>query len=212
MKYDKMNLVKDEVSEVIVNTKNILVDFANRAELQQAELPNIAAIKRQLNKVKKDLDKITIVMDNICILYEEFEDYLKEQQEELETNNIVLVSGNIEQLIVLIDENLPDGMSIRRLKDIEDTWKIIYSIAEKENFAKVKKKSERIPFYKKEEKVIGEMMLIESQDNLLLRIKIEDEVDYHEFHIDNSLKIYPIISHINTRYNYKDEKVSVPGT
>lgn len=188
MKYNKVDLVKDEVSEVIINTKNILVDFGDRIKLEQTELPKITTIKKQLNNVKKELDKINLVVNNICILYEEFEGYLKEQQEELEANNIVLVSSNKDQLILLIDKNLPDGMGIRRLEDIEDTWKIIYSIAEKENFINKKKKSERIPFYKREEKVIGEMVLIESHDNLLLRIKMEDEANYHEFRIGNSLK------------------------
>lgn len=50
------------------------------------------------------------------------------------------------------------------------------------------------------------MILIESHDNLLLRIKMKDEANYHEFRIDNSLQIYPVINHINTKYNYKYEK------
>jgi len=115
-------------------------------------LPKITTIKKQLNNVKNELDKINIIVNNICILYEEFEGYLKEQQEELETNNIVLVSSNKEQLILLIDKNLLDGMAIRRVEDVKDTWKIVYSIAENENFANKKKKTERIPFYKKEKK------------------------------------------------------------
>jgi hypothetical protein len=206
---DKMDLVKDDVSKVIIETRNILVDFKKEIKLQQDKLPNIAAIKKQLDSIKGEIHEIKKFDKNIRDLFEDFEDYLKEQQEALETNNIILVSGNKDQLIALIDENLPDGMGIRKLRDTKDTWKIIYSIAKKENPSKREKK-EKIPFYRKEEKVIGEMMLVEYQDDLILKVKIGDEVNYHELRIDNSLKIYPIISHINTKYNYKEEKALKP--
>jgi len=37
------------------------------------------------------------------------------------------------------------------------------------------------------------MTVIESHGNLLLKIKMEDGSNCHEFRLDNSLKIYPLI-------------------
>ena len=48
-------------------------------------------------------------------------------QKELDANSIVLVDGNREQLILLIDENLPDGMGIRGI--IMQVWLILGALA-----------------------------------------------------------------------------------
>ncbi len=202
---ENIELVKDEVSEVIIKTKDTLVEFADKIKSQHNEMPDIQALKRQLNNIKTELDKIKIVVNNISILNEDFQKYLIEQQDELVNNNSVLVSKNKGQLILLINQNLPDGLSIRRLVDSEVTWNIVYSVEEREDPTKKKKRSNRIPFYRKGETSIGKMELVETQNDLLLRIKIEDEDKYHEFRIENSLKIYPIVNHINTKYNYKGE-------
>ena len=127
MERDKADLIKDEVNKVIINTKNILIDFKDRIKLGQDELPKIPALRKQLENIKGELGKINSVISRICVLYEEFEGYLEEQQKELDANSIVLVDGNREQLILLIDENLPDGMGIRGI--IMQVWLMLGTLA-----------------------------------------------------------------------------------
>lgn len=145
------------------------------------------------------------MVDSITYLYKEFEGFLEQQQYELEKSNLILLKCCKKQLIELINENLPDGMNVRKLEDIEDKWKITLSSNEGNQPTNSKKKSKGICFYNKEEKPIGEMVLTEAQEELLIRIKILDEVIYQDFKIDNTLRVFPMVNYIITKYNYKEE-------
>jgi len=48
MKCNKVDLVKDEVSEVIINTKNILVDFGERKKLSRLNCLKLQRLKNSL--------------------------------------------------------------------------------------------------------------------------------------------------------------------
>lgn len=205
MSENDTELIRDEVSEIITHTKDIVVDFRNKVKFKREELPDIAEVKRQLDGVKKQLDFIKSVTDGIKTLYDELEEFLDERQVELQGKNFIIITKRKEQLISLIHGNLPDNMNIYELEDNENAWNIVLSLIETREHTRKKKKVDKKHFYEKDEKIIGEILLEEANDELLIKVRIQDEVNYQEFKIENPLRVFPIVNHIITRYNYKEE-------
>lgn len=200
-----IELVRDEVSEIITHTKDIVADFRNKVKFKRAELPDIIEVKRQLDSIKKQLDSIKSVTDSIKTLYDELEEFLDERQVELQGKNFIIITERKEQLISLIHGNLPDNMNLYELEDNENAWDIVLSLIETREHTKKKKKVDKKYFYEKDEKIIGEIILEETSDELLIKVKIQHELNYQEFKIENPLRVFPIVNHIITRYNYNDE-------
>lgn len=144
-------------------------------------------------------------MDNINVLYDELEGFLDERHEELQGKKITILEKGKEQMIELIHANLPDNMNLYKSEGNENIWNIVLLLSEPKEATKKKKSVEKKHFYNKDEKIIGEMVIEEIENQLLIKIKVKDESNYQEFKIENSFRVFHIINHIVTRYNYKEE-------
>lgn len=202
---DNYNYVKDEACIVMIQTKKVIDEFQETIKQKKDEIPKIDEIKKELRKITKQLDDIKKVMDEIDKLYVKLGVFILEQQEKLKNSSLVLLKQQKAQLISLMNENLPDDMSI--IEIAKNAYKIIISCTIEEHDKTVKGKNiDKIKSINNlRELIVGEISVVDSENELIFRIKMKDENNYQEFKIDNSLKIYPIISHIINRYYYKDE-------
>lgn len=205
---EEKQIVKNEVSKVIADTRKVISDFENKFRFKEAELKGFKDIKAEFKKIIGQLDRINEVVNIAILLYQQFGEYLDQQQDELKHSSMVLYRCCKEQLIDLINENLPDEMSIRKLENRTDIWKVVLIKNYNNMSLNSLKELKKICFYKKEEKTIGEILLMEDMNELMIKIKILGDSTCRDFRIDNALKVFPIVNHIITRYNYKEGMVS----
>lgn len=201
----EIKLIRDEVSDIIIETKEIVADFRDKVELKKAELPNISEIKRQLKEVSTQLNLIKRVTDDIKGLYGELDEVLGTRQRELEGKNYEIITKRKKQFIDLVHANLPDKMNLYEKVDNGIAWNIVLSLAENKEYSAKKKNIEKRHFYEKDQKIIGELMFEETSDELFIKVRIQEEPNYQEFKIENPLRVFPVVTHIITRYNYKEE-------
>lgn len=200
-------IMKDEVSKVITNTLEGMGKFESKLKLSKRELTDIKNIEDELRSIINQLDDIKKIINKVAGLYAGLEIFLEQKQDDLERSNFALLKYRKKQIITLVDENLPDEMEVRKLENNEDKWKIVLLSDINIDLIDGRKKSKYTDFYKKQEETIGEMLLTEVEDELLIRIKMQDESVYQDFKVDNALKVFPIVNYIITKYNYKEEMV-----
>lgn len=211
---EKRKVVKEELNKIILAIEEKISNLERDLKREKKGLIDIDTIQKELNKISKQLGNYKTIINNTLNLYKDFEEFLKQQQNDLKNSNIIIIEVHKEQLIKLINENLPDTMSVRKLENVVDQWKIILKTNEKaeDNQSILGKKSiKKINYFIDGENFIGDMSLFEAEGEAFIKIKILGEETFQDFKIDNPLKVFPIVNHIITRYHYQEEKHETVG-
>ena len=198
-------IIKDDLSILITEVCKGIDDFDKMFKNIKSELTDIDKIKRELNNIVGQLDNAKKVINKIKELNEDFEEYLLRQKLEMEKRNITIIKEGKEQLLELINQNLPDAMEIRKVIDNDNKLIIILKSDLNLKLDNKKNKIKNIIFYNKEEITIGDLLLIEEKEKLIINIKMQRDNNGQDFIIDNVLTVYPIVNYIITRYNYKED-------
>lgn len=165
--------------------KRDIIELVNRAKEE------IEKIKKSSIENKETIDEI----NSLKVKLKEIEDALKPNQQNIKRriaslNSILEELSDIKSDIVLsmeeemfnvIGKNLLDGMVLEKVVNTENLKSIIF----------------------KDEEVGNIEILEDCRPDIKIRVKVYNNVD--EFTVQDTFKMYSIISFINTKFNYKQE-------
>lgn len=163
--------------EVIINTiketKDEIKSFKQKISDKGNELPEISSIAKSL----KGIEKVITDIKKICINEGKT---LQEILDELTQVQVEELLNRTELMFSVIGENLQKDMELTEfLPNNENKREISY-----------------------QDEIIGELSIKEDEDGTL---KIKVTINKHEdsFAVESPYKMYPIISFINTKFNYE---------
>lgn len=189
-------LIKNEVSEIIEETIRGVSKYQNSIKDRKGKLlPDINKLKVMLTDIIHQLDGIKKFVDDLNHLSNEFDTYLADQKDGLLSRDYLLLKEMRDQFLNILKSNLPDKMDIDQVDNL-DEWQVI--IQEEKPYKDGKYIRESY-----EKRIIGDMKLFEIENQFVIKIRIKEN-EYHDYTIDNAYKVYPVINHIITKYNYKD--------
>jgi len=162
-----------------------IIEIVNKAK------DEIEKIRKSSIEDKKTMDEISLLiakLKDIKTALEPKQKTLKERianlnsiLEELSDIKFDIILNDSDNIFNAIEHNLLDGMSLR---SVEDTKNIKLIIFEGEEVGSIE-------------------VLEENKPDIKIRVMIYNNTD--EFPIYDPLKMYSIISFINTKFNYKQE-------
>lgn len=179
---------------ITVDTKNTMTkEIKEKIAFEiNAILIEIQSLRKDLESSKSNLNELKSISKRITDIQKELnpnKNYYDDRIKNLNTNlkqlkNIEdsLCLDNFDQMFIAINNNLIDGMHIKENKDNPRFRKIVY-----------------------EDKEVGFIEAIgEEAIDFDIRIRINDLEA--EWKVENTGKIYTIVSFINNKFNYKTDK------
>lgn len=182
----KDEILKSEISSILMDTKDELNRFKKEVERTENNLKEIKNIQRELSDIQGRLKNLEHIGKDIKKLYKEAGQMLEGKRWELTKINRDIISEGKAQIIVLIDNNLPDYMKLNVLEATEERY--IIELVEHENI---------------QSKPIGTVQFIEDGNQNILRIKIEKDLEFKDFEIENPFRIYNVVNYIISTHGYK---------
>lgn len=182
----KEDLLKSEISNILMETKDELNRFKKEVECTESSLEEIKKIQSQLSAVQGRLKELNDIAKNANNLYKKASKMLGDKKKELIKINRDIISEGWKQVIVLIDNNLPDYMRLNAIKGLEQ--QILIEVIEHQNT---------------QPKIIGTVQIIDYEDKNILQVKMEKHVEIKEFEIENSFRVYDIVNYIISAHGYK---------
>lgn len=165
--------------------KQDIVELVNKAK------DEIESIKKSTVEDKKTMDEINSLMGKLKDIKTALEPKQKTLKKRIANLNSILeelsdikseiILSKQDEMFNVIEKNLSDGMSLMKVEGTENIKLIIF---EGEEVGKIE-------------------VLEESKPDIKIRVTIYNNTD--EFPIQETLKMYSIISFINTKFYYKQE-------
>jgi seryl-tRNA synthetase len=159
-----------------------LIDRA-KEEVEKAKRSSIEH-KKSIDEVNELIEKLEAIKTALAPKQKDLKDSINNLNlilEELSDIKSDIILSKEDEMFNVIDKNLLDGMSLNLSK-------------ENENEKIIKFKGERVGSIE---------VLEECRPDIKIRVEVYDNID--EFPIGNTLKVYSIISFINTKFNYKQQ-------
>lgn len=182
----KDEILKSEISNILMETKDELNRFKKEVERTENSLEEIKRIQSELSDIQGRLKNLEHIGKDVNKLYKAAGKMLEGKKKELAKINRDIISEGREQVITLIDNNLPDYM---RLNVVEGTEAHrVIELLEHENM---------------QPKSIGIVKIIEREDRNILQVKLEKDSEIKEFEVENPFRIYNIVNHIISTHGYK---------
>lgn len=167
---------KDAVLATINESKEDINKFKEKLASKSEQLPDVKAIAKSLSGIEK-------IITDIKKLCNDEQKILKNELINLSNAQIKELLNKTDTMFDVINDNLIIGMTLKTI--------------EKDNVLREKEKE--IWF---EDNKVGSIKIINDiEDNLLIEVSIFEYKD--TFDVTNPYKMYPVISFINTKFNYE---------
>jgi hypothetical protein len=127
---DSIEIIKDDVSETIVDTQDKIAEYQNILNKETTNLKEVEGIKKDLAVIKNKISDFTEIVFKINSLFTQVYEHLEFQQEKLNESKIVLLKRGIKQLYTVLDSNLPDGIRLVEVDSHASKWTIVASSTE----------------------------------------------------------------------------------
>jgi hypothetical protein len=162
--------------KIILNAKENIMEFNENLQSKKKELPDIRRIKRELTQIENIIKKV----NDLC------------KDEDGELNRLITginflqveeLKTKVEILQEVIVSNLPEEMEHDIEEDSmdEDVYKNIQLRLNGES---------------------GNILIREKNENLVVSVTVKSK-NYYDFIVNDPLRVYNIISYINTNFNYE---------
>lgn len=178
--------LKGQISSILMDTKDELNKLKKEVKHTESNLEEIKSIQYELRSIQGKLNNLEHLWKDIHKLYRDAGKMLENKKGELAEINRDIINEGKDQVIVLIDNNLPDYMEL----NILDTMEQCYTI-------------ELVGCENIQSKSIGTVQFIEFENKDILRIKMIKDLEVRDFEIENPFRIYNIVNYIISTHGYK---------
>lgn len=182
----KEEILKNEINNILMETKNELNNFKKEVERTESSFEDIKMIQKELSHIQNRLKNLEHIGTDVKKRYKAAGQMLEGKKKELAQINRDIVSEGKNQVMILIDNNLPDYMRLNSVEGEEDSC-IIELISDKGI------KSMRI----------GMVQFIENKHRTVVQVKMERDSEVKEFEVENPFRVYNIVNYIISIYGYK---------
>ncbi|MGV8979917.1 hypothetical protein [Clostridium sp.] len=171
---ESLSLKRDEAIKLINEATEKIISIREKIEEKNNEIPDLQILKRQLDEVYYMLGKKQSDIKKDFAALGIIIGKIRDKQ-------VDILNEKTEIMLATIRANLPNDMVIIPDNNDIKEGKLTYNDAE-----------------------IGKLRIKQEIDKIIVSVKINDyDKNFVDFHVDDELKMYPIINHIITKFNYK---------
>lgn len=115
----KDEILKSEISNLLMETKDELNRFKKEVEHTESSLDEIKKIQSELSAIQGRIRNLSDIAKDANKLYKAAGKMLEDKKKELTKINRDIISEGWQQVLILIDNNLPDYMRLNVVEGLE---------------------------------------------------------------------------------------------